>query len=72
MKLFDDDFDYIELETSAYQSAQSNVVVRFLILISILCACALFIAVTVGFVFIYVNCTRPGRVHKKIPIEYLN
>jgi hypothetical protein len=30
------------------------------------------ITVIIGLIFIYINCTRPSRIHKQIPIEYLD
>jgi hypothetical protein len=44
-----------------------------LLIIFLICAgSAVLITIIIGLVFIYINCRRPSRIHKQIPIEYLD
>lgn len=70
-----DNFDYLDLETDTFPTiieTKSYNFIHFLIIFLIFVGIILLIALIVGLVFIYMNCTCPGRIHKKIPIEYLD
>ncbi len=44
-----------------------------LLIIFIICAgSAVLITLIIGLVFVYINCRRPSRIQKQIPIEYLD
>lgn len=59
-------------DNNFHSSTKLSLFIEFLIPFSILIGFALFIAIVLGLVVIYIKCTRPGRICKKIPIEYLD
>ena len=49
-----------------------KLLVKLSIIFIIFAAFALLITIIIALIFMYSNCTRRSRVHKQIPVEYLD
>jgi hypothetical protein len=67
------DLDQIETTSVTTESINKQTTIIKLLIIFLICAgSAVLVTCVIGLVFVYVNCSRPSRIHKQIPIEYLD
>ena len=67
------DLDGIETTSIATESINKQATIIKILIIFLICAgLVVLITCVIGLVFVYVNCSRPSRIHKQIPIEYLD
>jgi hypothetical protein len=58
--------------TSGNQNNIIDILTKLLIMVLIFAGGVILIAFIISLVFVYINCSRPSRIHKQIPIEYLD
>lgn len=49
-----------------------DVLTKLLIMVLIFAGGVVLIAIIISLIFVCINCSRPSRIHKQIPIEYLD
>jgi ABC-type Fe3+ transport system permease subunit len=71
--------DNLEIETIdddttsiSKQNTIINLLTKLLIISLIFAGSAVLVTIIIVLVFVYINCSRPSRIHKQIPIEYLD
>ncbi len=77
--VFISDQDLLEIETidvttisNDKSSTVIQLLIKLLIIFIIFAGFAVLITILIGLIFICFNCSRPSRIHKQIPIEYLD
>jgi hypothetical protein len=71
--------DIPEIETTDVATISHDTfgaIIPFLVKLSIIfiifAGSVVLITIIIGLIVIYINCTRPSRIHKQIPIAYLD
>jgi len=77
--VLNNDYNVLEIEatnvpTISYEKHNTiiQLLTKLLIIFVIFTGSAILITIIIGLIFVYINCSRPSRIHKQIPIEYLD
>jgi ABC-type multidrug transport system fused ATPase/permease subunit len=72
----DDDLEIETTDVTTISSNKQNTLIKLLtkliIMFLIFAAFAVLITIVIGLIFLCINCSRPSRIHRDIPIEYLD
>ncbi|CAF1273339.1 unnamed protein product [Adineta steineri] len=64
--------DNLTTDVITKQNTINKLFTKIIIILLIFTGFAILITIIIGLIFLYINCSRPSRIHKQIRIEYLD